>query len=48
MSVVGADTVGLDVPDIDITDPASVASAVQDVAPDVVVNCAALHGRGRR
>ncbi len=41
MSVVGADAVGLDVPDIDITDPASVASAVRDVAPDVVVNCAA-------
>lgn len=35
------DWVSLDLPDIDITDPASVADAVQHHEPDVVVNAAA-------
>ncbi|MDQ1246661.1 MAG: dTDP-4-dehydrorhamnose reductase [Actinomycetota bacterium] len=37
----GHTCVGLDLPDIDITDPESVAAALADVAPDVVVNAAA-------
>ena len=41
MTVLGTRAVGLDVPEIDITDPSSVTSAMWDVAPDVVVNCAA-------
>lgn len=41
MSVLGSRAVGLDVPEIDITDPSSVNSAVRELAPDVVVNCAA-------
>jgi dTDP-4-dehydrorhamnose reductase len=41
MAVLGRRAVGLDVPDIDITDLDSVASAVYDVGPEIVVNCAA-------
>lgn len=41
MQLLGDRGVGLDVPDIDITDLGSVADAVNRVAPDVVVNCAA-------
>lgn len=37
----GDAVVGLDRPDIDITDPLSVAAAFEQAAPDVVVNCAA-------
>lgn len=41
MDVLGDRAVGMDIPDIDITDPASVQAAIRDIAPDVVVNCAA-------
>ncbi len=41
MGLLGDRAVGLDVPDIDITDPDSVLDAVARVRPDVVVNCAA-------
>jgi dTDP-4-dehydrorhamnose reductase len=41
MTVLGTRAVGLDIPEIDITDPSSVASTIRDIAPDVVVNCAA-------
>jgi dTDP-4-dehydrorhamnose reductase len=41
MSVLGADAVGLDFPEIDITDPASVRSALEGAQPEVVVNAAA-------
>lgn len=37
----GDDVLGLDRPDIDITDPASVAVAMAEFEPDVVINCAA-------
>jgi len=37
----GDEVVGIDLPDIDITDPDSVRRVLADVAPDVVVNCAA-------
>jgi dTDP-4-dehydrorhamnose reductase len=37
----GHDAVGMDLPEIDITSPASVASALDSVRPDVVVNAAA-------
>jgi len=35
------ETHGADLPELDITDPAAVARAVDEVRPDVVVNCAA-------
>lgn len=41
MSLLGDRGVGLDVPDIDITDFHSVAAAVDEVRPETVVNCAA-------
>jgi dTDP-4-dehydrorhamnose reductase len=41
MALLGDRAVGLDVPDIDITDLDSVADAVYQVSPAVVVNCAA-------
>ena len=41
MEVLGDSAVGLDFPEIDITDAASVTPAIRDIAPDVVVNCAA-------
>ncbi len=41
MDLLGDRAVGLDVPDIDITDIDSVADAVNRIAPEVVVNCAA-------
>lgn len=41
MTVLGPSAVGLDVPTIDITDPASVTAAVAEHSPDIVVNCAA-------
>ena len=41
MELLGDRAVGLDVPDIDITNIDSVADAVNRVAPEVVVNCAA-------
>ena len=41
MAVLGKDAVGIDMPQIDITDPASVAAAVAEHQPDIVVNCAA-------
>lgn len=41
MEVLGDSAVGLDLPEIDITDPASVTTAIRDIAPDVVVTCAA-------
>ncbi len=41
MEVLGDSAVGLDFPEIDITDAASVTTAIRDIAPDVVVNCAA-------
>jgi dTDP-4-dehydrorhamnose reductase len=41
MDLLGEAAVGLDVPEVDITDVDSVSEAVYDVAPDVVVNCAA-------
>ena len=44
VSLIGArgdDVLGLDRPDIDITDPGSVAAAMAGFAPDVVINCAA-------
>jgi dTDP-4-dehydrorhamnose reductase len=37
----GHEPVGLDLPEIDITDSAATTSIVRDVAPDAVVNCAA-------
>lgn len=37
----GQDVVGLDLPDIDISSPESVASALDAICPDVVVNAAA-------
>lgn len=37
----GHDVVGMDLPAIDITDPASVSAALDSVQPDVVVNAAA-------
>lgn len=41
MSVLGEQAVGVDLPQIDITDPDSVAAVVAEVGPDIVVNCAA-------
>jgi len=41
MDLLGDKAVGLDVPDIDITDLDSVAQAIYDVGPELVVNCAA-------
>lgn len=41
MDLLGDGAVGLDVPDIDITDVDSVSDAVYDLNPDVIVNCAA-------
>jgi dTDP-4-dehydrorhamnose reductase len=41
MALLGDRAVGLDTPDIDITDVDSVSDAVYDIAPSVVVNCAA-------
>ncbi len=41
MDLLGDGAVGLDVPDIDITDVDSVSGAVYDLNPDVIVNCAA-------
>lgn len=41
MRLLGDRAVGLDVPDIDITDVDSVAQAVYDVSPSIVINCAA-------
>lgn len=41
MTVLGSRAVGLDMPEIDITDLDSVSEAIYDVAPEVVVNCAA-------
>lgn len=38
---VGDAAVGLDLPDLDITSPSSVADAFASATPDVVVNCAA-------
>ncbi|HEY7961847.1 MAG TPA: dTDP-4-dehydrorhamnose reductase [Solirubrobacteraceae bacterium] len=37
----GHELVGVDLPDVDITDPASVTAAIVDAAPDALVNCAA-------
>jgi dTDP-4-dehydrorhamnose reductase len=37
----GHDLVGLDLPELDLTDPASVQAAMQRVRPDAVLNCAA-------
>lgn len=41
MDLLGERAVGMDVPEIDITDVDSVAQAIYDAAPEVVVNCAA-------
>lgn len=41
VDLLGQRAVGLDMPEIDITDPDSVQSAVDEVMPNVVVNCAA-------
>jgi len=41
MGLLGDRAVGVDLPQIDITDPASVRAVITDVAPSVVVNCAA-------
>ncbi len=41
MAVLGSSAVGVDMPQIDITDPASVGAAVHEHQPDIVVNCAA-------
>ncbi len=37
----GHELIGMDLPEIDITDPASVAEAIRRAAPDAVLNCAA-------
>jgi dTDP-4-dehydrorhamnose reductase len=37
----GHEPIGLDLPEIDITDPAATLTAVHGAAPDAVVNCAA-------
>ena len=37
----GHEPIGLDLPEIDITDSAATLAAVRDAAPDAVVNCAA-------
>jgi dTDP-4-dehydrorhamnose reductase len=37
----GHDLIGMDLPEIDITDPASVESALQRARPEAVLNCAA-------
>lgn len=43
MQVFGAENpVGFDLPDVDITDAASIREALAAAAPDVVINCAAL------
>ena len=41
MDLLGDKAIGLDVPDIDITDLDSVAQAIYEVGPELVVNCAA-------
>ena len=41
IDLLGPRAVGLDVPEIDITDVDSVADAVYEVSPSVVINCAA-------
>ena len=41
MNLLGDGAVGLDLPDIDITDVDSVSDVVYDLNPDVIVNCAA-------
>lgn len=41
MAVLGPRAVGVDVPEIDITDPGSVRAVLDRVAPEVVINCAA-------
>lgn len=41
VAAAGHDVVGMDLPAIDITDPSSVAAAMNTVRPDVVVNAAA-------
>jgi|CZKG01.1.fsa_nt_gi dTDP-4-dehydrorhamnose reductase len=38
----GHELIGMDLPEVDITDPASVEGALQRVVPDAVLNCAAL------
>ena len=43
----GHEPVGLDLPDIDITDAGATLAAVRDAAPDAVVNCAAWTCPGR-
>jgi dTDP-4-dehydrorhamnose reductase len=42
LRVAGSRPVGLDLPDLDITDPASVHRALRDAAPEAVVQCAAF------
>lgn len=42
MHLLGAEAVGVDLPDIDITVHSSVASVLDEAAPDVVVNAAAF------
>ena len=41
LEVLDGDVVGMDLPEIDITDPESVAAALAATRPDVVVNAAA-------
>lgn len=41
MDLLGDRAVGLDVPDIDITDVDSVSDAMYDLHPEIVINCAA-------
>ncbi len=41
VAAAGHEVVGLDLPDIDITSPASVTTALEAIRPDVVVNAAA-------
>ncbi len=38
----GHELVGMDLPEIDITDPASIDRALERVAPEAVINCAAM------
>ena len=43
----GDESVGLSRAELDVTDAEAVRAAVAEHGPDVVVNCAALHERGR-
>ena len=43
VELLGDDAVALSHSELDVADAASLARAIDDVAPDVVINCAAFH-----